>query len=390
MCDERTAPAAEFAGIGTRLLVCGLTAWALVAIGFAQPGAALAGWPLAQDAKVRLAFGASYTAGDGRSATHRGVDLAAEAGDRVVAPLAGHVTFAGSVPAVGGGTQRAVTIETARGSITLMPLARIDVARGIDLSEGTGVGVLAATGDASSADAHLHVGARRGDLYVDPLGLISPPVPSPADEPATRPDGAETDAKADSATAANGGTRAGAEAGRPQVGAEADPRVGTSATSASPLGDATTKGVVSAPITAPRGASAGVVGVQTGATVARPAALDGHALGIGVEIAPGVTLPNATAAGTVASAGTTRVPAIAGQPVPQTGSVGSATSGIAALATQAQQLVARGVHVGKLVALGSLAALAMLWPLWRTSAEIGIGKVGVRAVGDDVAPVPSR
>ena len=119
MYDETIALAAEAAGIRTRLLVCGFTAWALVAMGFAQPGTALAGWPLAQDAQLRLAFGASYTAGDGRSATHRGVDLAAEAGDRVVAPLAGHVTFAGSVPAVGGGTQRAVTIVTARGSITL-------------------------------------------------------------------------------------------------------------------------------------------------------------------------------------------------------------------------------------------------------------------------------
>ena len=270
-----------------------------------------------------------------------------------------------------------------------MPLARIDVARGDDLAEGTGVGVLAATGDASSSDAHLHVGARRGDLYVDPLGLISPPVPSPADEPALQPDGAEADAKTDSAAAASGDARAGAEAD-PQVGAEAHPWVGRSATSADPVAGATSARVVGTPTAAPRGASAGVVGAQTGAGAARSAALDAHALGSGVEIAPGVTLPTATASGTVASAGAIRASSIAGQPVPQTGSAGSATSGIAALATQAQQLVARGAHVGKLVALGSLAALAMLWPLWRTSAQIGIGKVGVRAIGDDVAPVPSR
>ena len=385
MCATKMAVALGPARVQTGRLACVVAVWFAVLTGLAAPDAAQAGWPLAQGATLRLAFGASYSSQDGTAATHRGVDLAAEAGARVLAPLAGHVTFAGSVPAVGGGTERVVTLETARGAITLMPLARCDVARGAELAEGDGVGVLAAIGDASSSAPHLHVGAHRGDLYIDPLGIISPPIPTPADEP--QPQAAGEGARAGSAAPAGVGAHAGASAA-----------AGVHAPAANPAAGGVTAPVAHAPGAVTRSASGGTVqGEELKTGAAGSNAFDTRSFEAGVRIAPGVTLSGSTAAGTAASAGATRVLAIAGPPVPVAGSsaanarwVEPASAGIGALATQAQQLAARVARTGKVVALGSLAALAMLWPLWRGSTRIGIGKVGVRAMGDDIAPVPSR
>ncbi len=131
-------------------------------------------WPLEVPADVLVAFGGTYTGADGGPVTHRGVDLAAESGDRVLSPCAGVVRFVGSIPAVGlSGTQRALTIERDDGlRFTLMPLDSVCVPAGTRLEAGTSMGEVAGQGDASSADVHLHVGARRGELYVDPLEYL--------------------------------------------------------------------------------------------------------------------------------------------------------------------------------------------------------------------------
>jgi len=351
----------------------------VVAGEFVFPGVAGAGWPLAQDARVSLGFGARYATEDGTGAIHRGVDVAADEGDRVLAPLAGRVTFAGNVPAAGGGTMRAATIQTAQGLITLMPLARLDVTRGAELGEGDGVGTIAATGDASSVETHLHVGARRGDLYVDPLGLIAPPVPQPAEQPETQPEPRPTAAPAGAPASAQPG--AGTSAGA----------AGSAPGAAAALGSAGTvpRG---ARVDAPdmRNATSSSAGLKAPAT---------QPLKPAVQIAPGVTLPAVPPAGVglVVSPGTARALALPGAPVRAAGvssatarSTEAASAGIAALATYGQQLAARGARTGALVAIGSLAALATLWPLWRAGTRIGIGKVPVSAAVDDVATVPSR
>ena len=160
---------------------CSLALALAAALGLGRPAQAHAGWPLAEQARVVLGFGEIYSAGDGGSSQHRGVDIEASAGARVLAPLAGRVTFAGSVPGVGGGRVTAVTIETPGGKLTLLPLEHLTVSRGSAVAEGDEIGTLAGDGDGSSPGAHLHVGARDGDLYVDPLGLISLPPPAPAE-----------------------------------------------------------------------------------------------------------------------------------------------------------------------------------------------------------------
>lgn len=145
-----------------------------------QADLAWAAWlPPLGDVRILLGYGVKYSAG-----THRGVDLAAEAGSEVTSPASGTVTFAGSVPADGGGTCSAVTIETRDGlRISLLPLESPAVASGAEISAGDTVGVVAGAGDDSSSEAHLHVGLRRGDAYIDPTSMLLPSVPEPAPAP---------------------------------------------------------------------------------------------------------------------------------------------------------------------------------------------------------------
>ncbi len=346
-----------------RLAVAAVMLTLVVAGVVLRPGVARAGWPLEAPAGVALGFGAVYSAGDG-SAQHRGVDLTAGAGDRVVAPVAGRVSFVGSVPGVGGagGRVTAVTIETGFGKVTLMPLERASVSRGEQVGEGAGIGALAGSGDGSSAAAHLHVGVRVGDLYVDPLGFIAPPA----------------------APAQGGGSGDGVTVGS---GAEA-------ADSVAGVGAGMAAGVTLAP-------SGDVAGLGAG----QPAAVPG-------EISPGVSVAvrGKAAAGAQQQAATTR-----GARAPQ-GRAGTAqvqatvltADGVVVAASAAApaaksapaawlaQTVARArgaarrtLQLAGLVLLGVMAALGALWPLWRAGRK-DAGKVRVRAAGEDVAAAPSR
>lgn len=146
-----------------------LTCISFVAFGSAT--SAYAGDWLAPVARPRitLGYGVAYPGG-----THRGVDLVAEAGSAVAAPSSGRVLFAGSVPADGGGTCLALSIETADGlRISLSPLQRVTVAEGDAVAAGQQVGVVDGAGDDSSAAAHLHVSVRRGETYLDPTGMLA-------------------------------------------------------------------------------------------------------------------------------------------------------------------------------------------------------------------------
>jgi hypothetical protein len=106
---------------------------------------------------------------------HRGIDIGADAaGETVAAPVAGTVSFAGTVPTSG----KSVTIQTADGySVTLTHLGSIGVAKGTSLSEGEGVGTIGPSGTPEVDVPYLHLGVRRTtdpDGYVDPLGLLPP------------------------------------------------------------------------------------------------------------------------------------------------------------------------------------------------------------------------
>ena len=114
---------------------------------------------------------------------HRGIDIGADsAGTAVVAPAAGTVTFAGTVPTNG----KSVTIETADGySVTLTHLGSITVAKGATVAEQDTVGTLGPSGTPEVDGPYVHLGIRLTsdpNGYVDPLGLLPAPSESGADE----------------------------------------------------------------------------------------------------------------------------------------------------------------------------------------------------------------
>jgi hypothetical protein len=342
-------------------------AWAVLACALllARPVAAHAGWPLAAQGRVMLGFGAVYSAGEGDSSRHRGTDIEAAEGDRVLAPLAGTVTFAGSVPGVGGGRVTAVTLETSRGKITLLPLEHASVSRGAQVSEGAAVGTLAGSGDGSSSGAHLHVGAREGDLYVDPLGLMAPPAaPTP-----TTDSGAAT-------TAHSAATAPAAAASGVAL---------SSGVSLAPAARAVA-GAKPSRVAKPAASGAMAPGVSIAARAAIPAGVTGASAAAGVVGAGGLS---AAAANKPQSTVLTRdgvVVAVGSQPVTRN----VAQPVWAGIAARVQTLAVRSIRIASLALLGAMAALGALWPLWRGRGEKGSGKVLVSGVVEDVAAAPSR
>lgn len=147
-------------GLTISLLLCNWPAHALAA-GWVEP---------VPGCVAVLSFAEQY-----RGHTHTGIDLAAPVDAEVSAPCGGTVLFAGRVPADGGGTCGAVTIELPDGlRVSLLPLTSVFVSSGDSICAGDTVGLLAASGDDSSQETHLHVGLRRGDAYIDPAVLLPP------------------------------------------------------------------------------------------------------------------------------------------------------------------------------------------------------------------------
>jgi murein DD-endopeptidase MepM/ murein hydrolase activator NlpD len=137
-----------------------LTVLVLLATLAAAPAAHAWIWPVEGTVLRPFSLGPSpYEAGQ-----HRGVDIGAAVGDTVLAPVAGTISFVGSIP--GGG--HAVTIQTPDGyAVTLLQLGSTSVLRGSVVSEGTAVGVVGESADAVTSAPHVHLGVR---VASDPNG----------------------------------------------------------------------------------------------------------------------------------------------------------------------------------------------------------------------------
>jgi hypothetical protein len=134
-------------------------------------------WPSDGPVLQPFTFGDDpYAAGQ-----HRGIDVAGTPGSPVRAPAQGSVTFAGTVP--GGG--RTVTILTPDGyAVTLLHLGAIGVRRGAAVDEAAAVGTLGSSGEAEHPVAYVHLGVRVASEpqgYLDPLRLLPPQPPGPAE-----------------------------------------------------------------------------------------------------------------------------------------------------------------------------------------------------------------
>jgi hypothetical protein len=146
------------------------------------PVASAWSWPVPGPVLQPFAYDEAHPYDAGQ---HRGIDIGARAaGDPVVAPASGTVSFAGFVPTSG----ESVTIETTEGySVTLTHLGSIGVAKGAAVSEGDDVATVGPSGTPEQSVPYVHLGIRLTTDplgYVDPIGLLPalepPPAPTPA------------------------------------------------------------------------------------------------------------------------------------------------------------------------------------------------------------------
>jgi peptidase M23-like protein len=107
---------------------------------------------------------------------HRGIDIAGEVGDSVVAAVGGRVTFAGRA----GSSGLTVTVRTAddRYDTSYLHLASLAVRKGGTVPGGGRIGAVGTTGRRSAQRPHLHFGVRDAGTrhaYHDPLAFLPPP-----------------------------------------------------------------------------------------------------------------------------------------------------------------------------------------------------------------------
>jgi hypothetical protein len=136
------------------------------------PGANAWSWPVRGPVLQPFSFDEAHPYAPGQ---HRGVDIGADAaGESVIAPAAGTVSFAGTVPTSG----KSVTIQTADGySVTLTHLGSILVAKGVTVAEQDAVGTVGPSGTPELAGPYVHLGIRLTadpNGYLDPLDLLPP------------------------------------------------------------------------------------------------------------------------------------------------------------------------------------------------------------------------
>jgi hypothetical protein len=174
----------------TALVVLVLLVW--------TPAAYAWSWPVQGPVLQPFAYDESHPYASGQ---HRGIDIGADAaGEQVVAPAAGTVSFAGSVPTNG----ECVTIETPDGyTVTLTHLGAILVAKGASVTEGQAVGTIGPSGTPELDRPYVHLGIRTTadpDGYLDPLSLLPPPAaqtaPAQNEPAATQPAASSSSASA--------------------------------------------------------------------------------------------------------------------------------------------------------------------------------------------------
>lgn len=99
---------------------------------------------------------------------HRGVDLAATAGDPVRAAAPGRITFVGMVAG-----RPVITLDHGRGITTTYEPVQATRSRGEQVTAGELLGTLAA-GSHAGGGTGLHWGLRRGGKYFDPMLHLAP------------------------------------------------------------------------------------------------------------------------------------------------------------------------------------------------------------------------
>jgi murein DD-endopeptidase MepM/ murein hydrolase activator NlpD len=100
---------------------------------------------------------------------HRGIDIAAPAGTRILAPTAGTVKFSGPV-----GGELFLSIDHGGGfESTYSWIGELGVRKGDAVFERQDIG-RTGSGHPGGPVPHLHFGVKRDGAYVDPLSVLAP------------------------------------------------------------------------------------------------------------------------------------------------------------------------------------------------------------------------
>lgn len=163
LASSASAPAAAASGTASGA-VSGLDSRS--AASSAGPSARWA-WPLQPRPVVARGFVRPKTA---YAAGHRGVDLAAQPGDAVLAVADGQVTHVGVIN--GRGT---ISVLHGTGIRSTHEPVEADVAVGQSVSRGQVIGVVSDVAGHCAPATCLHLGAIRAETYLDPLTLLTVP-----------------------------------------------------------------------------------------------------------------------------------------------------------------------------------------------------------------------
>lgn len=100
---------------------------------------------------------------------HRGIDLAGTAGSSVRAVAGGTVTYSGTIAGVG-----IVTVAHADGVRSTYQPVQSSRTAGEQVRQGDALGSLGDVGSHCAPQTCLHLGAVRGEVYLDPLLFLEP------------------------------------------------------------------------------------------------------------------------------------------------------------------------------------------------------------------------
>lgn len=124
-------------------------------------------WPCPSSGTISSHFGSRESPTEGASSYHKGIDIAASTGSRVIAAASGKIVIATYSASAGN----YIMISHGSGTYTVyMHMSSLNVSEGTEVSQGDTIGAVGSTG--YSTGPHLHFGIRKNGSYVDPESYL--------------------------------------------------------------------------------------------------------------------------------------------------------------------------------------------------------------------------
>lgn len=126
-------------------------------------------FPVIGDSRITSPFGHRESPGGIGSTNHRGIDIGAEAGRGIIAPIGGQVIFADRA---GGYGNQVKILGTDGLTHSFSHLQGFEVRDGINLQAGQLIGYMGATGNATGPHLHYEVRDKAGNA-LNPSGVLN-------------------------------------------------------------------------------------------------------------------------------------------------------------------------------------------------------------------------